>query len=537
MSKHKNILFIMADQLRWDYLSCYGHPYLQTPNIDRLANMGVRFDRAYCNSPLCAPSRASFYTGRSMFSTGTYWNSFPIKVTDWTIGDYLEPLGYRCLVVGKTDTAPDLENMSRLGIDPESKIGQKLRHGGFEPFERDDGLHPHYLSQRRPQPNYNHYLRENGYDHPNPWQHHANSALDEHGKVISGWYMQNNNKPANIDEEHSETPYMTRRAMDCIESMGDTPWCLHLSFIKPHWPYHAPAPYHEMYTKDEIVPRLAKESEKDNPHPVMDAFMRMRGSQHWARDEVRETVIPAYMGLVKQIDDQIGRLLTFLEEKSLMDQTMIVFTSDHGDYLGDHWLHEKDTFHEPSIRIPLIIYDPSLEADQCRGIVNNQFVTGIDLLPTFIDFAGGKFVSHRLEGQSLVPFLHGDKVGDWPDFVVSETGYAGRMARHYLGLEPWECRGYMVRTERWKYILWEGFAPQLFDLIYDPNEFIDLGQDPKLENIRQDHESLLFKWMRHRKLSAWRDDWADTTIGPFVEDEIGILIGYWEEGEGPQKKP
>ena len=137
----RNILFIMCDQLRWDYLSCYGHPHLQTPNIDALAARGVRFTRAYVQSPVCGPSRMSFYTGRYVASHGATWNGVPLKVGEMTLGDYLRPLGLQAALVGKTHMRADTEGMARLGIDPGSIIGVRVSECGFDPFDRDDGLH------------------------------------------------------------------------------------------------------------------------------------------------------------------------------------------------------------------------------------------------------------------------------------------------------------------------------------------------------------------------------------------------------------
>ena len=160
----------MCDQLRWDYLSCYGHPHLHTPNIDRIAANGVRFDRAYCQAPICSPSRASAYTGRYISSIGHFENFQATGIMYWTIGDYLREQGYRSAIVGKTHSSPDKENMSRLGIEADSEVGQQLKNAGFEPFERDDGVHPNTLMKLRGfEPRYNQYLRDLGYDVENPW--------------------------------------------------------------------------------------------------------------------------------------------------------------------------------------------------------------------------------------------------------------------------------------------------------------------------------------------------------------------------------
>src|SRR5690606_2476765 len=126
------------------------------------------------------------------------------------------------------------------------------------------------------------------------------------------------------------------------------------------------------------------------------------------RDEVRARVIPAYMGLIKQIDDQMGRLFGWMEERGLFENTMTVFSSDHGDYLGDHWMGEKDFFHEPSVRVPLIIYDPRSQADGTRGTASKHLVEGIDLPATFLEYFGAPAKPHIIEGRTLSPLLHGD---------------------------------------------------------------------------------------------------------------------------------
>ncbi len=416
MGSVRNILFIMCDQLRWDYLSCYGHPKLQTPNIDRLAARGVRFTRAYVQSPVCGASRMSFYTGRYVQSHGAAWNGYPLRVGEMTLGDYLRPLGVRTVLVGKTHMRADKEGMQRLGIDPNSIIGVRVSECGFDPYDRDDGLHAVGPEGRYdPQlPRYNRYLNEKGYAGDNPWHDWANSAQGEGNALASGWAMRHAAKPARVKEADSETPYMTRRAMDFMAEAGDEPWCLHLSYIKPHWPYIAPAPYNEMYGPDDVIPVVRSQEERRDPHPVYRAFMDQRVATAFSRDEVRDEVVPVYMGLIKQIDDQLGQLFDYMKARGLFENTLIVFTSDHGDYLGDHWMGEKDLFHEPSVKVPLIVYDPSSQADRARGTVCDELVETIDLIPTFLEVLGNDPAeqSHRLEGRSLVPFLHGRATPD-----------------------------------------------------------------------------------------------------------------------------
>src|SRR5665213_2874864 len=267
MPAGKNILFIMCDQLRFDYLGCYGHPHLRTPNIDALAARGVRFDRAYVQSPVCGPSRMSFYTGRYMRSHGANWNGFPLRAGEPTLGDHLAELGVRTVLVGKTHMAADRAGLRRLGIDPGSALGVHLSECGFEPYDRDDGLHPLGRGSR---PAYDNYLRAHGFDAENPWEEWANSADGPGGAVLNGWLLSHGDKPALIPQEHSETPYTTRRAMQFIDEAAQDGrnWCLHLSYIKPHWPYIAPAPYHALYGEQQVLAAVRDATERRDPHPV-----------------------------------------------------------------------------------------------------------------------------------------------------------------------------------------------------------------------------------------------------------------------------
>ena len=526
-----NILFIMCDQLRWDYLSCYGHPHLQTPNIDALAKRGVRFDRAYVQAPVCGPSRMSFYTGRYMRSHGSNWNRFPLRIGEPTLGDHLRRLGMRAVLVGKTHMQADTEGMERLGIDPNSSRGVLAAETGFEPFERDDGLHP---DPSKPRPRYDAWLAERGYPGENPWEHWANSGEAEDGTLHNGWLLVHADKPARVAEEDSETPYMTRRAMDFIdqaEASGEgRPWCVHLSYIKPHWPYIAPPPYHAMYGTDDIIPVCRSEAERHDPHPVRRALMEMRVGRNFSRDQVRERVIPAYMGLIKQIDDQMGVLFRFLDERGLTGNTIVVFTSDHGDYLGDHWMGEKDFFHECAVRVPLIVADPRPQADATRGTVCDRLVEAIDLVPSFIEIAGGTPPRHIVEGRSLLPLLRGEDV-PWRRVAISEADYSMLEARLALGQPIPECRLFMVRDERFKLIHATGYRPILYDLATDPEEFHDLGADPAHEATRARLTRALLDWaltdhnritMPDSKIAAYADG---------VQLRQGVIIGIWDEKE------
>ncbi|MEM6478669.1 MAG: sulfatase-like hydrolase/transferase [Pseudomonadota bacterium] len=472
-----NILFIMYDQLRFDYLSCAGHPHLNTPNFDRVAAMGLRFTNAYVQSPICGASRMSFYTGRYVSSHGAAWNNFPLRIGEQTMGDHLRKAGMACWLIGKTHMKADAEGMARLGLSAESEIGARQAECGFDLWVRDDGLWGQgpdgfYDAKRSP---YNEYLKSKGYPSDNPWATHANAGIDEDGDIASAWFMANADKAANIREPDSETPWLTRQTIDFIEAV-EGPWCAHVSYIKPHWPYIVPAPYHDMFGPNHVPAARRHDIELENAHPVFGAYMQNRIAQAFLREDVRQKVIPAYMGLIKQCDDQLGVLLAHLEATDRLKDTMIVLTSDHGDYLGDHWMGEKDLFHDPSVKIPMIVYDPRPEADATRGQTCDALVEAIDLAPTFLEAAGGEAQTHILEGRSLIPWLHG-QTPDWRSFAISEFDYSATPQSVTLGLDPMDCRLFMVFDGRFKLMHAEGgFRPMLFDLARDPDEFHDLAK-------------------------------------------------------------
>ncbi|MFK7860860.1 MAG: sulfatase-like hydrolase/transferase [Granulosicoccus sp.] len=530
MSNTPNVLWIMADQLRFDYLSCYGHPHLHTPHIDALASRGVRFNQTYVQSPVCGPSRMSAYTGRYVRSHGSTWNGMPLRVGEPTLGDHLREAGARAVLVGKTHMIADREGMSWLGIDPASDIGVRVSECGFEPFERDDGLHPD--SHRQQWSAYDDYLLSLGYISDNPWEDFANSGLDPDGELMSAWLLKNSQMPANVPEEHSETAYMTNRAMDFMTDAmtDDTAWLCHLSYIKPHWPYIVPAPYNDMYGPEHIVAPIRSEAEKNTNHPLMRAYQNARVCRSFSRDHVREHVIPAYMGLIKQLDDNLGRLFAWMDDKGLTNNTIIAFTSDHGDYMGDHWLGDKDFYHDVAARVPLIIADPRANADSTRGTTSDALVEMIDLAPTFMSAMGCTPKPQVVEGRDLSPLLNGGSEFS-RRYAISEHDYSSFEMARALNVEQQDARTVMIYDGRWKYVRCEGFSPVLFDLDIDPQELTDLGESDTAEHqqVRARMEAALLSWslQHHTRITASPEVLARQ--GKAADN--GILIGFWDEVE------
>ncbi|MGC6454572.1 MAG: sulfatase-like hydrolase/transferase [Candidatus Puniceispirillaceae bacterium] len=531
MPQKPNILFIMYDQLRFDYLSCAGHKTLETPNFDRVAARGVRFNNAYVQSPVCGASRMSTYTGRYVSSHGAGWNKFPIRVGEVTLGDHLRKLDMSCWLLGKTHMEADKEGMARLGIAADSIIGVRQSECGFDPWVRDDGLHGNayggdYGDNDGP---YNSYLKAKGYDTDNPWAVYANGSVED-GRLASGWFIENADKPANIREEDSETPWLTREAIRFIDQT-EGPWCAHVSFIKPHWPYIVPAPYHDMYGPEDVQPLIRDAGERDDANPVYEAFFTKKIAETFRNDEARTKAIIAYMGLVKQCDDQLGVLLDHLETTGKDRNTVIVLTSDHGDYLGDHWLGEKDLFHDVSAKVPLIIADPAPASDATRGTVSDALVEQIDLAATFIEMAGGTVPAHQVEGRSLLPFLHGTTPETWRDYVISEYDYSVLPMRFTLGLDSRQARLFMVFDGRYKMVHSAGgHPPMLFDLETDPGEYHDLGREPDKAAIRDRLYAMLHHWsLRLSQRVTMSEAAIDKKVGEPQRE--GVLVGVYREND------
>ncbi|MFM0731590.1 sulfatase-like hydrolase/transferase [Paraburkholderia sediminicola] len=523
MADTRNVLFIMCDQLRRDHLGCYGHPYLQTRHIDALAARGVRFDNAFVSSGVCGPSRMSYYTGRTMSSHGANWNRVPLSIGEMTLGEYLRLNDRSLALAGKTHVMADGNGMQRLEIARQSPLGQRLLTGSFDELDRYDGHH-----EPGKESGYPAFLRKHGYVSDKPWSDFAISVEDDNGAVHSGWKMRNVRWPARVAEPHSETAYMTNQAIRYIEAQGDTPWALHLSYVKPHWPYVAPRPYHNLYSLDQCLPLARKPAELDNAHPVVAAYRTQEECVNFAREEVSNTVRPVYQGLIHQIDDHLGQLWDTLERLGRWQDTLIVFTADHGDFLGDHWLGEKELFYDTVQRVPMIVYDPSTRADATRGSVEARFVSGIDVVPTVLDALGLPAYEERIEGSSVLALTRGeaDRAEGWRDYVVSELDYSFRGARLALERKPDECRGWMVRDTRWKYIHWLGYRPQLFDLANDPDEYVDLGADAGYAVIHAQMHAKLADWYGALKQRVTIDN-------PTVESKTdthkdwGVFFGEW----------
>ncbi len=519
----RNVLFIMADQLRRDHLGCYGHPYMRTPNIDALARRGVRFDQAHVNSGVCGPSRMSYYTGRYPSSNGATWNRVPLSISEITLGEYLRGAGRSLQLAGKTHVMPDRAGIHRLHVDADPAFAALLARGSFEEIDRYDG---HHAPGR--ETGYADYLRANGYQSDDPWSDFVIAGQAPDGSIASGWHMRNVHLPARVKEEHSETAYMTDQAMHFIQQKGDEPWALHLSYVKPHWPYMAPAPYHARYSPEQCLPVLRSDAELANAHPVVSAYRQSEESQSFSQDDCIRIVRPAYQGLIEQLDMHLGRLFECMDAADVLNDTLIIFTADHGDFLGDHWLGEKELFYDMVQRVPLIVVDPRADADGTRGSVEQRMVESVDIVPTVLEALGIERPSHRLEGVSLLPLLRGEITPEspWRDTVYSELDYSFKDARRLLGKTPQNARGFSSKNARWRYVYWLDEPEQLFDLQADPDEMNDLGRDVSSIAIRSELRDDLLDWLARRKRRTTMTD-EEVERGTAAHKKAGVFFGQW----------
>jgi len=231
------------------------------------------------------------------------------------------------------------------------------------------------------------------------------------------------------------------------------------------------------------------------------------------------------MGLIRQVDDHLARLLATLERLGRLDDTLIFFTSDHGDFLGDHWLGEKEMFFEEAIRVPFIVVDPEAAADATRGKVDDRFVECVDVVPTILEALALPPERHLVEGRSLLALTRGTAT-HWRDQAISELDYSFRHARQVLNRHPRDCRAFMVRTEQWKYVDWLDYPPMLFNLRDDPSEQHDIGRDPGYASVRAEMRQRIQGWMERRKTRVTVAD-AYVEQRTNVHRKVGIHFGIW----------
>jgi len=432
-AKRPNLLFIMDDQHRHDFLACAGADFLRTPNLDRLAERGVRFTRCGTNSPVCAPARIGLAAGQRPHRLGALDNSAFLPLSQPTYYGRLRDRGYRVGCVGKLDLAkPDPYN-GRFGDRPCT-----YAVGFTHPEECEGKMHAGNFDS--PQGPYGFHLQERGL--------FAKFRADYKARRAAGWALAAHDSVLPTDA--FEDAYVGRRAAEWIERVPDDfPWHLFVSFVGPHDPFDPPAEHAERW-RDAAMPEAIPDSDEAT-----------RGKPGWVRRR-RLGADPGtvavtrrqYAALIELIDDGIGRILDALDRRGMAENTCVVFASDHGEMLGDHGLYQKQVAYEPTLRVPLIVAGPGIAG----GRVSDALVELMDVNPTLCELAGLP-PQENIDARSLGPVLRGETDAHREAIVSTHRNF--------------QC----IRTERHKLVRSYNDAPELYDLAEDPQERVNLAPE------------------------------------------------------------
>jgi choline-sulfatase len=416
----RNVVFIMSDEHSRRVLGSYGNKIVKSPNLDALAAGGTQFENAYCNCPICVPSRASFATGRYVHAIGYWDNAFPYRGTPASWGHRLHDTNHRCDSIGKL----------------------------------------HYRGSDDP----------NGFDNEILPLHVLKGEGDVQGMLRRPPPMRDSTGQLAGDAGPGESTYLEYDRKIREEAMGwlkgvaarlpDKPWCLFISFVCPHFPLVAPPEFFNLYDLKKLPLPPLRDPVDFPDHPVLRKLREVQNYEdHFRNEEHVRIALAAYYGMVSFLDDNIGRILKALRETGLEDNTLVVYTSDHGDNLGTRTFWGKSNMYEESVGVPLILKGPGIPAGHHVATP----VSLVDAYPTIIDAVGETATAEerKLPGTSLLRLLDGQ---DADRTVFSEYHAVGSMT----GI-------FMIRFGRYKYVHYDGYRPQLFNLDADPMETRDLA--------------------------------------------------------------
>lgn len=504
--RRRNVLFIVADQWRGDCLGGLGHPAIRTPHLDALMRRGVTFTRHFAQSAPCGPARASMLTGLYVMNHRVVANGVPLDARHPNLALELRRGGVDPCLVGYTTTIPDPR--ATTPADPRfAEIGDVQE--GWRVFAHfDEVAWRHYFAWAAGQ---GVALPPRPMDLMAPEGPPGPSAL-----------------PARIPAHASDTAWTAAHASHALRALGSDatrPWVLQCGFFRPHPPFAAPAPWHAAAANRPIPPAIGcgAEAREAAQHPLMAHwFARQQRASYFegasgavqplAAGEIAETR-RAYYGLIAEVDDAVGRILAALEATGRAAETLVVFTADHGEQLGDHGLLGKLGWFDQSYHLPLIIADPTRPAAHGRRV--DAFTEAVDLMPTLLDWHALP-VPRASDGVSLVPWLEGGTPAPWRDAVHFEYDLRGGWPdphRPPFGLAVDQAAMAAIRTATWKYVHFAALPPVLYDLVADPEETRNLAADPA-------HAALLSE-ARARMLD-WRLRHADRTLTHLCATPAGL---------------
>ena len=515
----KSVLFVVVDQWRADFvphiMRAEGRvPFLDTPNLDRLCRAGVTFKNHVTTAVPCGPARASLLTGLYQMNHRAVQNTIPLDRRHLTLAASLRDLGYDPALVGYTTTVQDPRTTSPN--DPTfQSLGDMMQGwrcvGAFEPnmdaYFGWVAQHGYPLGVRR----------------EDIWLPEGEDATPGVTK-----------RPSRIPRELSDSAFFTERALTYLRGREGRSFFLHMGYYRPHPPFVAPAPYHNMFDA-EAMPRPVRAAtweREAEQHPLLAFYLRQTRQASFFESasghghELSEADIlqlrATYCGMIREVDDNIGRLLDYLEATGQREDTLIVFTSDHGEQLGDHYLLGKIGYFDESFRVPLVICDPRNRTR--HGEVEAAFTESVDLMPTLIEWLGGE-APQVCDGRSLTPFLSGAKPADWRSELHYEYDFRDifySQPQQHLGLTASESSLCVIQDEAYKYVHFAALPPLFFDLRADPGQFHNRANDPALASLVRDYAQKALSWrLKHadRSLTHYRS----SPQGLATRDEHGAL--------------
>lgn len=504
MAGIENVLLVVVDQWRGDTVSYLGHPCIRTPHLDALCRDGVTFRNHYVQGAPCAPARASLLTGQYMMTHRVVQNGIPMDARHNNLAFELRRLGYDPALVGYTTTTHDPRTVD--ANDPRFRALGDLMPGWNAIARLDPGRQPYFD-----------WLRQHGVDVP-----------DDPDDI---WLPVDDSPTAasHVPARYSDTSYATEHGLAYLKGMRGRPWALHLGYYRPHPPFIAPAPHNTAYDPAEVPApvRAASAQAEGAQHPMLAHYLGHIKQRKFFQDgrglgcEMDEDAVramrAAYYGLIDEVDAHLGRVIAYLKDSGQYDRTLIVFTSDHGEQLGDHHLLGKLGYFDESFHIPMVVRDPRQAADATRGRVVDAFTEAVDVMPTILD-ALGRDTPRDCAGMSLLPFLHGEPPAHWRDAVHWEYDfrpyYADAGTPPPYGLSIDECALAVIRDTKYKYVHFDALPPLFFDLEADPQQFDNRAGDPA-------YTARVLEYAQ--KMLSWRMRNAERTLTGYSASPDGLL--------------
>ncbi|WP_421917576.1 alkaline phosphatase family protein [Mesorhizobium sp.] len=516
-SRRPNVLLITCDQWRGDCLSAAGHPVVRTPNADALAAEGVLFKRHYGGAAPCSPARACLYTGLYQMNNRVCRNGTPLDARHGNIALHARGLGYDPTLFGYTD----------VSLDPRTLSPGDPRLRSYE------GILPGF-TVRQPLP-----------EHQKPWlswlkarrvdttagSPHIHRPVDECDGNRNG--AVSNAAPV-YSKDETPAAFIAGEFIRWLGEQEDgAPWFAHLSFISPHPPFSAPAPYNTMYDPADGPAFRRKDSwraeAESHAYLAYDFDGQTRGKflpgaagkvHDWTEDDFRR-IRAIYYGMISEVDAQLGRIWQALKAAGAWHDTIIVLTSDHAEMMGDHYMLGKGGFFDGSYHIPLIIRDP--RHGKSGGAKVDRFTEAVDIVPTLLDLLDGDPPPH-LDGCSLKPFLEARQPAAWRDAAHWEFDFrsiANGRAEDHFGITSRQCNLAVIRTDKFKYVHFGGgLPPLLFDLETDPGELDNIASDPSYLSVRLEFAE---------RLLAWRSEHLDQSLA-LAELTSNGVVGHFSNG-------